>query len=219
MIEQMKAIEEGVLDDDKTKRILEIMEEQKENPRMQEAFEAFEKSKQEEKSKKEEKDKVSGGRTILQHASVAAGEGNPFGATSATPAARASKSPASGTTLNSAIAQNSATTSPASETTPAVAAPFTSSRIPPRIAADPPMVLQQEQLPPGPVRSGPFTGHNRGAAMQSLNMAFARDVAGFVASAKDAAPTQHLDAGDEASVDLSSVMVEYLNMVATIKAP
>ena len=57
----------------------------------------------------------------------------------------------------------------------------------------------------GPVQSGPFRGLERAAALQSLNTAFARDVARFV---EEASPD---------SVDLSSCMRQYLGLSAEIK--
>jgi len=60
-------------------------------------------------------------------------------------------------------------------------------------------------LASGVVPSGPFKGQERAAALQSLNIAFARDLSRFV---DEAAPD---------SVDLSSCMRQYLGLSAEIK--
>tara|TARA_R110000823_G_scaffold142217_2_gene272041 strand:+ start:529 stop:1290 length:762 start_codon:yes stop_codon:yes gene_type:complete len=49
MVKQMKSIELGTLDDDKTKLILDLMEKEKENPNMIKIYKLFEKTKEEKK--------------------------------------------------------------------------------------------------------------------------------------------------------------------------
>ena len=60
-------------------------------------------------------------------------------------------------------------------------------------------------LASGVVPSGPFRGQDRAVALQSLNIAFKRDLTRFV---DEAAPD---------SVDLSSCMREYLGLAAEVK--